>query len=65
LARLQVRPIPDWRESDKLKKKIAKPKQRKANPDAFIAPNATKTVSQRTSHWIEDHYNRIATAKPK
>ena len=50
-------------ESDKLEKKITKPKKCKGNPDPFIAPDTTKTVPQRMPHRTENHYNRVATAK--
>ena len=43
----------------------AKSKKREGNPDPFIATNATKTVRQCAPHRIEDHHNRVATAKSK
>jgi hypothetical protein len=55
----------DRSEGDKLKKKIAKPKERKRNPDAFIASDATKTVPERTPDRTEDHHNCVATAESK
>src|SRR4029450_317353 len=65
LVQIKIGPGSNRSKSDKLKKEIAKPEERKSNPDAFIAPNATKTVPQRMPHRTEDHHNRVATAKPK
>src|SRR5262245_60550867 len=65
LIQINISPVSNRSESDKLKKEIAKPKERKGNPDAFVASDATKTVLQRMPHRTEDHHNRVATAKSK
>src|SRR5206468_11015159 len=44
---------------------IAKPQQRKRDPDPLVAPGTAKTIGQRTPHWIEKHHQRIATAEPQ
>src|SRR5438874_9192865 len=65
LVQIKIGPVSNRSEGDKLKKEIAKPKERKGNPDAFIAPDATETVPQRMPHRTEDHHNRVPTAKSK
>jgi hypothetical protein len=65
LAQLQVRPVPDWRESDKLKDEVAKPKDHEGDPDPVVTPKAVKTVNERSPHRRKKHYQRVTTAKPK
>jgi len=65
LAQLQVRPVPDWRKSDKLKDEVAKPKDRKGDPNPVVTPKAVKTVDERSSHRRKKHYQRVTAAKPK
>jgi hypothetical protein len=65
LAQLQVRPVPDWRESDKLKDEVAKPKDHEGDPDPVVTPKAMKTVNERSPHRCKKHYQRVTTAEPK
>jgi hypothetical protein len=65
LAQLQVRPVPDWRESDKLKDAVAKPKDREGDPNPVVTPKAVKTVNERSPHRRKKHYQRVTTAKSK
>ena len=44
---IEISPVSNWRERDKLKNEIAKPKERKGDPDALVAPDAAKTVAER------------------
>jgi hypothetical protein len=65
LAQLQVRPVSDWRESDKLKNEVAKPKDREGDPNPVVTPKAVKTFNERSSHRRKKHYQRVTTAEPK
>jgi hypothetical protein len=65
LAQLQVRPVPDWRESDKLKDEVAKPKDHEGDPNPVVTPKAVKTVNERSAHRCKKHYQRVTTAKAK
>jgi hypothetical protein len=65
LAQLQVRPVPDWRESDKLKDEVAKPKDREGDPNPVVTPEAVETVDERSPHRRKKHYQRVTTAEPK
>src|SRR5947208_1293964 len=60
---MKIGPDADRGKVKKLEKEIAKPEERKSNPDALIAPNATKPVAPCPPHRIEEHHNRIAAAK--
>src|SRR5207249_8768882 len=55
----------NWRKRDELENEIGKPKQRKSDPDALVAPHAAKTVHQRAPHRIKKHYKRVSAAKPQ
>src|SRR5262245_8896087 len=65
LAQLQVRPVPDWCESDKLKDEIAKPKDCESDRNPVVTPKAVKTVNQGPAHRRKKHYQRVTTAKPQ
>src|SRR5262249_45953538 len=65
LAQLQVRPVSDWGESHKLKNEIAEPQYREGDPDALVAAETVKTVTERASHRDKKHHQRIPTAQPQ
>src|SRR5262249_32693781 len=65
LAWLQVRPVPDWRKSDKLKDEVAEPQHRESDPNPLVATESAKTVNERSPHGRKKHYQRITTAKPQ
>jgi hypothetical protein len=65
LAQLQVRPVPDRRESDKLKDEVAKPKDCEGDPNPVVTPKAVKAVDKRSPNWRKEHYQRVTTAQPE
>jgi hypothetical protein len=65
LVQVQVRPVPDWRESDKLKDEVAKPKDREGDPNPVVTPKAVKTVDKRSPHRRKKHYQRVTAANAK
>src|SRR4029453_7658629 len=65
LAQLQVRPVPDGRESDKLKDEVAKSQDGECDPDALVTAQAVKTVTESLSHGGEEHHQRVPTPQPE
>jgi len=63
LTRFQVRPVPDWRESDELKDEVAKPKDREGDPNPVVTPKTVETVEKRSPHRRKKHYQRVTAAK--
>jgi hypothetical protein len=65
LARLQVRPVPDGRERDKLKNEVTKSKDREGDPNPVVTAKTVKTVDKRSPHRRKKHYQRVTAAKAK